>query len=99
MPLKLVIILPITILVVGVLVNHAFARRREEKYREFWANMAGASAVAFLSAFYLATDPGVPMETRNVILGLAGAFLGATVAVWGGSVLSDRRAKGGRRQF
>ena len=32
------------------------------------------------------------METRNVILGLAGAVFGACVAIWAGCAFSDWRA-------
>jgi uncharacterized membrane protein len=92
MPLKLAILLPIIVAAVVLLMNHALALKREKKYRAFWANASFAMAVALSSALYLATDPEVPVETRDVILGVLGAALGAAVAIWIGHIGGDWRA-------
>jgi hypothetical protein len=86
------VLLPVTICWVAAFIAHAFAVRREQKYRDFWGAALIAIAPALLSALYLTADPEVGLETRNVTLGIVGGILGAVAAIWLGYLFSGPSA-------
>lgn len=76
------IILPIVLAWVALIGAHAFAMRREQKFREFWGAAFLAFTPAFMSAVYLTGDGTMAADTRAVILGGFGAVLGGIAGVW-----------------
>jgi len=86
------VLLPITIAWVGLLGTHAFAMRREARYRGFWGAVFWAFLPALLSGFWLTTERGFDMTVRNVVLGCLGGVVGAAAAVWFGYIIGDLRA-------
>ena len=70
--------------VIPPLINHAFALRRDHKYRQFWANIFLSAMIGLIAALYLDTDPEVPLAIRLTVLGFVGAAVGGAAVMWGG---------------
>lgn len=95
MPLSLqfAIIVPITISWVASLGAHALAMRRDKRYPESWGATVIAIAPSLLPVIYFATGGDVSVAMRNITVGIFGAAVGATFAIWLAYQVSDWRAQ------
>lgn len=65
---------------------------RKRNYREFWRAFSLALFPASLLAIWLGSYPEVPVEARNVAVGLFGGAFGVAAAIW----LHRRLSRGSR---
>ena len=89
---QVALVVSITLGWVGLVGAHALAMRRVQDYRGSWGALFWAFFPALLSALFLTTDHGVPVNVRNSLVGALGGAIGVTGAIWLAHAISDWRA-------
>jgi hypothetical protein len=91
----LAICLPISLAAFGLFGKFAFDMKRDKNFRSAWGWSFWAVCPGFLSALYLASNPGMAMELRNVVLGVLGGAVGMCGAIWLGYAITAATAQQG----
>jgi len=76
--------LPVSIALFGVLAKFGFDMKRDNRPRQMWSYFCWSVAPFAVVALMWASQGGIAVETRNIVLGIVGAAVGAAVMIWAG---------------
>jgi hypothetical protein len=82
--------LPISLAIFGVLAKFGLDMKRDNRPSQMWGYFCLGVVPFAVVALIWASQEGVAMGTRNVVLGLVGAAIGATGFIWAGYVVEGR---------
>jgi hypothetical protein len=83
----LFIALPISVALFGVLAKVGFDMKRENKVGQMWGYFCWSVVPFGVVALMWASQEGIGMGTKNVVLGIVGATIGAAGLIWAGHLV------------
>lgn len=86
----LFIALPIAITIFGVLAKFAFDMKRDNQPTQMWGYFFWSMVPFAVVALMWASQRGVDLTSRNIVLGIIGAAFGATGLIWAGFLVQGQ---------
>jgi hypothetical protein len=83
---------PIGIAIFGVFAKFGFDMKRDEKPKQMWAWFCCSVIPIAVIAIIWSSQNGITMGTRNAVLGVVGAALGASLMIWLGYIFQSPNA-------
>ena len=86
----LFIAIPSAIAIFSLLARFGFDMKREDKPTQMWGYFFTSTVPFAVVALMWASQEGVDLTGRNIILGIVGAALGATGLIWAGHLIQGQ---------
>jgi hypothetical protein len=86
----LILALPVSLAVFGVLAKFGFDMKRDNKPRQMWGYFCWSVVPFAAVALMWASQEGIAVGTRNIVLGIVGAAIGAAGLIWTGYLVEGR---------